>query len=468
MPDRPAPRVVVVGAGVTGLAAAWRLAEQGAAVQLLDASSRIGGQVHTVALRGRMLDLGAEAVHLAAPGTRELIDELALTDAMLASGTGGTLIGSGRGLAKLPEGVGPAGPTRIAPLIRSGILGPTGLARAALEPIVARRAATGTEDQSVRDFVARRFGAQVADRLVDPLVGGLHSGDIADLSLQSATPALAALARSGRSVTLSRTARRERAAVPAAGFVTWPDGLRRLPEQMLARSGAALHLGARVTAIEPQASGYAVGVVEGPAETTLEADAVVLAVAAHVAAQLLGPLVPEAAELLAAQRFASVATVTLAFPGSVRADVPALAGTGILLASTTKRVLKAATFLSTKWPHLDRPDDYLLRMSAGRAGVTVADDLDDDELVTALLADLGELTGLRADPLEMRVQRWPRTMPQLEVGHADRLARIRTALTAYPGIELAGASYDGVGIVSCVRSARRAADRIATARFGAE
>ena len=466
MPDQSP--VVIVGAGVTGLTAAWALRDCGRAVHVLDAGDRIGGQVHTVAFRDRPVDLGAEAVHLAAPGTAALLAELGLMPSRVESGPGGTLIGDGRArLRRLPPGVGPAGPTRLGPLLGSGILGPWGLARAAAEPLLARRR-IGESDMSVRRFVAGRFGAHVADRLVDPLLGGLHSGDIGRLSLLAAAPQLAAMGRAGRSVTLSRKARRAAPSVAPAAFVTWADGLGRLPQTLLQASGATVQLGVRVVGVHRAASGdtsarYAVHLADG---TLLPADAVVLAVPSSVAAELLAELSPVAAEALGGQRFASVATVVAAFPASVRDRVPALAGTGILLSSKSTRALKAATFLGTKWPHLGAGEDYLLRMSAGRAGSSLADDLDDDSLVSAVLTDLRELIGLRAGPLDVRVQRWPRTMPQLEVGHLQRLAAARGALAAYPGVLLAGASYEGVGIASCVRSAREAAASV-TALFGA-
>ncbi len=497
MAHRSGPaRVVVVGAGLTGLTAAWLLRDSGVEVVLLEAGDRIGGQIHTVPFAGMPVDMGAEAVHLAAPGAAQLLEQLQLADSVVASGPGGTLIGDGRRLIRLPEGMGPAGPTRLWPLARSRALGPLGMARAAWEPVAARgqkRSGAVGDDVSVRDFVVARFGAQVADRLIDPLVGGLHSGDISRLSLQSATPLLAVFARSGRSIVLSGKARRAAAGGSpsgSGGFVTWVEGLITLPETMLAQSGATVRFGARVTRVLAAAGGgYAVqlapaigaaprqlgepaGPVAGrdPAVRTacdaalpgeqLTADAVVLAVPASVAAPILEQLCPAGADPLARQRFASVATVAAAFPVAVKDRVPALRGTGILLSSTSARVLKAATFFGTKWPHLAAPDVYVLRMSAGRDGVPVAETLDDDELVSAVLGDLGELIGLREKPIQTRVQRWRATMPQLEVGHARRLAAARGALAAYPGVVVAGASYDGVGIAACVRSARTAVDGV--------
>ncbi len=455
--------MVVVGGGITGLLTAWHLDRAGRPVTVVEATARVGGQIDTIDFAGRPVDLGAEAVHLAAPGMRDLLEQLGLLDGIVRSGPGGTLVGVDAPLRRLPAGVGPAGPTRLWPLVTSGIVGPLGLARAALEPWVARRRIVEA-DVSVRDFVAGRFGAQVADRLVDPLLGGLHSGDISRLSLRAATPQLAAMARSGRSITLSRKARRAAPSVAPAAFATWPTGLGRLPDT-LAANLADVRLGHTVEALETapgQGCALRIRRDDGTIDT-LEAAAVVLAVPSTVAARLLAPVAPAAADALAGQRFASVATAAAAFPREAARGIPALQGTGILLGSGSARVLKAATFLSTKWPHLAEGEHYVLRLSAGRAGSTVADDLADEPLVEAMLADLRDLTGLAATPSAVWLRRWPATVPQLEVGHPARLARARQALTGRP-VLLAGASYAGVGIASCVRSAQAAAQDLLSRR----
>jgi len=403
------------------------------------------------------VDVGAEAVHLAAPGMPRLLEELDLASAAVRSGPGGTLLGTARGLRRLPAGVGPYGPTRLGPVGRSGILSPRGLVRAAAEPWLAHRA-TPAGDQSVHDFVTSRFGAEVADRLVDPMLGGLHSGDIRRLSLLAATPQLAVAARERRSLTLSRSARKDRQDGVPTAFVTWAVGLGTLPERIAARSKAELRLGSRAQSLTLADGRYAVHLAGEP--DPVRADGVVLAVPSHVAAKLLAELSPAATAALAGQRFATVATVAAAFPKQAALARPALHGTGILMPSTSPRALKAATFFGTKWPHLAAGADYVLRMSAGRVGARVVEDLDDDALVAALLGDLQELTGLTAYPSQTFVQRWPNSLGQLEVGHLERMARAREALSRHPGIALAGASYDGIGIASCVQSAAAAARMI--------
>ncbi|AKT50137.1 protoporphyrinogen oxidase [Arsenicicoccus sp. oral taxon 190] len=459
-PTSPAPRSVparsiVIGGGVTGLLAARRLAQAGSRVTVLESADRLGGQILTVDFAGRRCELGAEAVHLAAPAVVELVRELGLEDTMVRSNPGATWLATPRGLRRLPQGVGPSGPTQLMPVVRSGIVSVPGLARAALEPLVARRHAV-PGDVSVGRFVRDRFGDEIAEAFVDPMLGGLHSGDIDRLSLRSASPQLAAVASSGRSLTLSVRARRSGPSVAPSMFATWPGGLATLTDQLLTGTEVQVRTSASASSvIRTDEGAYAVTLADG---STLVADAVVLAVNAAVAARLLAGASPEAGDALGQVRSATLASVLVAFPRAEAERCPAIrTGTGIMIPSRLGLRLKAATFVSSKWPQLAGGDTTLVRLSAGRDGSTLVADHDDEQLVAMLLADLAALTGLQAAPVATRVHRWPRTAPQLEVGHADRIGAARRALGRdLPGVVVAGASHDGAGISGCVTSATRA------------
>ncbi|MCA1783404.1 MAG: protoporphyrinogen oxidase, partial [Intrasporangiaceae bacterium] len=325
------------------------------------------------------------------------------------------------------------------------------------------------------DFVAARFGDQVADRFVDPLLGSLHAGDVRTLSLRACAPALVPTATAGTSL----VARRRGRPTPRMSFVTWPEGLVRVVDRLAGELGADVRTGTAVRSLErrggrwrlhlarTQGSAVHGSVAHGTRQSvdgsTIDVDGVVLAVSSAVAAPLLRDLVPAATELLAQTARADVATVLLALPRDRVADVRALTGTGVLVPSSVGSLLKAATFLSTKWAHLDLADTVLVRLSAGRAGDDRLAELDDDELVSRLREDLAIFTGVDATPDEVLVERWPAAMPQLTVGHTVRLASARTALTVHaPGVVLAGSSYDGIGLASCAASARQAADALLT------
>lgn len=456
-PTGEAPReAIVVGGGVSGLMAARRLAQAGRRVTVLEADERVGGQVRTVDVAGRPIDTGAEAVHLASPAVRAVLDELGLAESKIASRPGRTWLVARSGLRRMPEGVGPAGPTRLGPVLTSRILSPLGLARAAAEPWIAKRHKE-TRDISVGDFIRTRFGREVAERFVDPMLGGLHSGDIDRLSLQAASPMLAGVARSGKSLTLSRKTRRAAPSTAPAAFVTWPEGLRRLPDTLAASDGVTVRTGATAVALHRTPTGTQVELEGGE---RLEADEVVLALPAARVADLLEAEVPAAAEQLRGIPMATVATVVLAWPRAAVADVSAFEGTGIMLPSSRVRVLKSATFVSTKWPQHDSEELFVARVSAGRSGDSVVADRDDETLVDDLLEDLRRLTGVTARPSHVLVTRWVEAMPQLEIGHADRVAAARSALADWPGLVLAGSTVDGVGLVSALASGERAAQSL--------
>jgi protoporphyrinogen/coproporphyrinogen III oxidase len=452
VPGSSSPTVAVVGAGITGLLTARHLAEGGAAVTVLEASPRVGGQILTADVSGARVDLGAEALHVASPELCDLLERLDLEDDLVAARPGTTWVATGRGPRRLPEGMGPAGPTKLWPVVRSRVLSPRGLLRAACEPLVP--GAHPGEDVAVGSYLSRRFGAQLTDRLVDPLLGNLHAGDVRRLSLASTVPHLDGVARRSRSIVLDRRGR-----TPGAPprFVTLTGGLGRLTDRLAADPRVTVRRDHPVTALVPGGGRYE---VRGPDGATLAADAVVLAVPAAVATRLLRTVAPGVAELLGRQEVASVATAILTYPrGQVR-EHPLADGTGLLVPSGTGRTLKAATVLSRRWPHLDDGGVVRLRVSAGRAGEERLAWLSDHELLHELRRDLAELTGLTTTPTEVVLQRWPETMPQLVVGHRAAIAEARERLDADHRIHLAGAPYDGVGISSCVRSAGATARRV--------
>jgi protoporphyrinogen/coproporphyrinogen III oxidase len=447
--------VAVIGAGITGLVAARQLAADGAHVVVLERSERVGGQLQEATVAGHRVDVGAESVFTAAPGPLELVEELGLSDDLVGARRATTWIWTRRGLRALPEGFTPAGPSRLGPVLRSRVLSPVGMLRAGLEPLVP--AGRGDGDLSVGEYLERRFGREVVDRLVDPLLGGLHAGDVRTLSLQAATPQLAALAAEHRSLLLRRRP------APASGpmFVTLTSGMEALTTRLAAAApGIELRFGTEVTQVARVGGILQLSLTGG---RTLAVDGAVVATPANVAARLLAAGSPVAADELRQLRAASVVVTALAYPAQAAA-VPAIAsGTGILVPSANPQLLKAATFLSTKWPHHQHDDHVLIRASAGRAGDDRAIQLDDDRLVAQLHRELAAATGLAVAPIDATVCRWPETMPQLEVGHRARLGSIRSALSRdLPGVVVAGAPYHGPGLSACLRSATQAVTSLAT------
>lgn len=442
--------VAVVGGGISGLTCARRLSQQGVRVTVFEATTMLGGQIRSVNFAGHFVDVGAEAVHVVAPGMRALISELRLSDDLITSNPSMSWLWTERGLRRLPAGVGPTGPQRLLPIVSSGIMSLSGVIRAGLEPLIPRRDIGN--DIGVGEFVSQRFGYQVVERFVDPVLGSLHSGDVNRLSLRATAPDLAVAADARNSLLLRRRGQKNG---PPMSFATWGNGLTTLVKRMLIDTQIEVRTSTSINSVTPMSDGrFQLQTING---LVAEADAVVLAVPARIAAELLRPFSQNAANLLGQVRYASVATAVVAYPRSLIAKVRALTGTGLLVPSSRHRLLKAATFLSSKWPHLVDPTYALVRLSSGRIGENEIENFDDASLVARLHGDLEDATGITVKPAKYLVHRWPAAIPQLEVRHLELVAKIRAGIENHPGLALAGASYDGLGIAACVRSGERAA-----------
>ncbi|MBZ5737585.1 protoporphyrinogen/coproporphyrinogen oxidase [Nocardioides mangrovi] len=442
-------RVVVVGAGVAGLTAARDLAAAGHDVLVLESSPRVGGKLLRAEVAGVTVDVGAEAMLNRRPEGVELARELGLP--LEHPTTASSRIWTRDALRPLPRSL-MGVPLDLDALAASGILSAEGLARVR-EPA----AATYDHDVAVGDLVDRRYGAEVTDRLVEPLLGGVYAGHARALSARAAVPQLLTLAAGG-------TLPEATSDLPV--FAGIPGGMGRLPEALAA--GVTVRTDATVRELSRTGSGFSLVVGPTTAPDVVEADSVVLATPAAPSARLLGTVAPMAATELAAIDYASMAVVTLAVRA---ADAPALAATdssGFLVPPVDGRRIKASTFSFAKWGWVraagaETGDDLLLlRTSLGRHSEEAALQAADDELVAWSLADLRDAVGLTATPIDAHVQRWGGGLPQYAVGHLDRVARIRVAVDAVPGLAICGAAYEGVGIPAVIASAHRAAARVSS------
>jgi protoporphyrinogen/coproporphyrinogen III oxidase len=445
---RSRPRVAVIGGGLTGLATAWYLRHD-AEVVVLEASDRIGGQIRTVAFADTRLDVGADAFLARQPEAERLVRALALGDDLVAPLTGRVLLWARGRLRPLPEGTVLGAPGDLGALARSRVLRPTGLARAAMEPLMPRRFVPG--DRSVADLVGSRFGSEVVTELVEPLLSGVYAGDVASLSAEATVPPLWAAAREHRSLLRGLREHRTRlAADERPVFLTVRGGLDRVVTAM--GRDLDVRTGTPVTALAATPDGWRV--TTGPSH--LDVDQVVVAVPALAAAELLRGVSPDLGRELVGMRTASVAVVALAYDRADAAGVPE--GSGVLVPRSERRLVKAVTYASRKWPHHAGHPRFLLRASVGRVDDPRGLDLDDDELAERVDAEVRWMSGIRAPAGERLVVRWPEALPQYDVGHVGRTDRIRALLEGLPaGLHLGGASLDGVGLSARARDAERLA-----------
>ncbi|MCL2541712.1 MAG: FAD-dependent oxidoreductase [Nocardioidaceae bacterium] len=443
-------RVVVIGGGIAGLAAAYELAGAGWSVTLLEASERLGGKLRRREVAGIAVDVGAEAMINRRPEAVGLAREVGLEIAHPA--TASSRIWTRGALRPLPRTLMGA-PVDLDGLADSGILSDAGLARAREQV-----PQTIAGDAAVGEVVAARFGDEVADRLVEPLLGGVYAGLARDISIRAAAPQLIGplaadeLAPPGAPAT---------AAAPV--FAGIPGGVWQLPEAVAAAArgrGVEVRTGATVTGLRRTPEGFAVAL----AGEELAAEAVVVAVPAAPASRLLADLAPAAATELAGIGYASTALVTLAFPAAEAGEALDVGASGFLVPAVDGRRIKAATYSFAKWDWVREAggDLLVLRTSLGRYGEEATLQVPDEELIAASLADLREATGLTAAPVDSVVQRWGGGLPQYAVGHLDRVARIRSAVAEVPGLVVCGAAYDGVGIAPTVGSALRAVADLGT------
>jgi oxygen-dependent protoporphyrinogen oxidase len=453
----------VIGGGITGLAAAWELRDR-AEVTVVE-PGRIGGRIRTTMFEGRPVDEGPDAFLTRLPAAVEMCGELGLTGELVAPAAGRTLLWSRGKLRRLPDGLMLGVPTDIAALLRSGLLSPLGLARAGLEAVLPRT--KGADSLTVRDLVKGRFGAQVADRLVDPLVGGIHAGWTGELGASEVVPQIVSSMTSKRSLlvdSFSPRARRRAASAAGSGqaapggaahpmFLTPRDGLGRLVEVLhaaLVEAGVGF-VDASAESVNADGDGVRVEPLAG------RFDAAVVTTPADVTARLTGAPADSA---LANLPVVSVALVTASLPG---VELPA-GFNGFLAPREEGLLTTACSFASNKWPHWSEPGRSLVRISCGRRGDNRFEDLDDETLVGRLAEEMARCLGRPVDVGTARVSRWTGAFPQYLVGHSGRmLAAEEEIRSRLPRVALAGSSFNGVGIPACIASGRKAARAVISA-----
>jgi protoporphyrinogen oxidase len=464
------PHVVVIGGGIAGLAAAFFLRDEQVRVTVLEGSPRLGGKLSASDVAGVRMDEGAEALLARRPEGIALLTATGLAGDLVPAGVTSSAIYSRGVFRSLPRRQFMGVPADADELAATEVISAEGVARARRESPRPAEAA----DVSVTEYIGSRLGVEVVDRLVDPLLGGVYAGRSEDLSFQATLGRLAAATRKRPTLTEAVASLLPPPGTPAAAsaddgnskpapiFVTLTTGLGAVPEAVAKASGADVRVNAMVRRLERTETGWRLTIGSAADPEYLDADAVILATPAAPAARLLQETVSEAAAQLAQIPYASMAIITLAFRAQ---DFPSQQRSGYLVPAVDGRTVKAVTFSTVKWPHLARAADpghpvHIVRCSVGRSGDVAVLQRDDSDLAVLAAAELTDTLGITARSVAQRVTRWGGGLPQYNVGHLDRVARIRQAVSGHPGLAVAGAAYDGIGIPACIATARTAADQV--------
>ncbi len=448
--------VVVVGGGIAGLATAYELSQRGVSFVVLERAPRAGGVILSEEVEGFTIDGGPDALLIQKPEAIALCKAIGLGDRLVS-----TLppriayIQRGGRLHALPAASVLGIPTRVGPFLRTTLFSWAGKVRMGREWFIAPR--LDEADESIGSFMTRRFGQEATTYLAEPLLAGIHAGDVDRLSIRALFPRLADAERKHGSLLkafrpLRNPIRHPQSAIPTTegAFKSLPGGLSEMVKALVAALGEEhVRTNTGVDAI----TGEGPFVVRTSAGETIDARAVVIATPAYATSVLMRERDAELARLAGEIPYASAATVALAFKR--RHISHPMTGSGFVVPRVENTGILAASWLSSKWPNRAPENRALLRTFVGGARDPKALERSDAELVELSMAALRPLMGISGDPLLSRVYRWERANAQHEVGHLDRMAAIERALAQHPGLFITGSGFRGVGIPDCVADGRR-------------
>ncbi len=462
-------RVVIIGGGIAGLAAAYSLREhQGGGppfeIVILEKNERLGGNIKTERTGGFLIEGGPDCFLSEKPWAMELCKRVGLADKLLATNEAyrKTYVLSGGKLHVLPEGVILMVPTKIMPLAYSTLISWPGKLRMAAELFIPKK--KDDKDETLGSFVRRRLGREVLDKIAEPLVAGVHAGDPETMSVRSSFPKFVQLEQEHGSLIrgmLKKMALMKKSSAGAAKgagpkkrvtmFMTLRDGLSELIETLsnsLSKSpDDKIRTKVKVRSVEKTGKGYAVSIEGGE---TLEADSVIVAAPAWVAASVLKSLDPVLEKELLSIPYVSTATISL---GYRKSDIKhPMDGFGFVVPKTEGRRIMAASWVSRKFDHRAPEGSVLIRCFVGGSKNSELVSVDEKEMVRMVRQELREIMGIEAEPVLARVFKWNASMPQYTVGHEERIASIEARVARYPSLFITGSAYHGIGISDSVRN----------------
>jgi len=455
------PRTIIIGGGISGLATAYYLSKGGASPTIIESRPRLGGVIQTDKIEGCTIEAGPDSFLSVKPAALELIGELGLRDDVIGSNDHLriTYVRKGGKLVPLPDGLMMMVPTKILPLLTTGLLSTATKIRMGMELLRAPKMKPG--DESVADFVREHYGQEAVDYLAEPLLSGIYGGDPRELSVTAVLPRFVELATRYGSLTrgvLAARAQAPKAQTPAPLFRTLRGGLGQLVDAVSAAIRGKVDVRqARAESVERTPTGFRVR-VDGE---LLDADRVVLACEAHSAAALLRGMDTRLTELLGQVDYSSTMTVAVGFDAADFARPPS--GFGFLVPKKERRRLVACTWVGTKFSYRVPEGKIVARCALGGTADPGVLGESDEAVIAAVTQELREIAGVTAPPRFTRIARWPRSMAQYTVGHPAREAELEARLSQIPGLHVAGNAYQGIGIPDCIRMGKAAAEKILSA-----
>jgi oxygen-dependent protoporphyrinogen oxidase len=468
----PEKRIVVIGGGISGLSAAWFLeravAKHGLAARItvLEASDRWGGKVLTEHINhvddtGFIVEAGPDSFLTQKPWALQLARELGLSDQLLGTNDQmRSIYVLHRGQpVKLPDGVLLIVPTKLIPFALSPLISPLGKLRMGFDLFMpAKRDDT---DETLADFVRRRLGNEALDKIAEPLMSGIYNAEADKQSIMATFPRFRQLEREHGSLIRGMLASRRQhvssnGAKPAAKtsmFMSLKGGTQKLIDALAVQLGCELRLASPVAEIGTAGDGYTIVLKTGE---HLTADAIIITTPAYIAAKLVRPLAPSAADTLTAIRHVSTGTVSLGFPA--QAIRKPLHGFGLVVPKSERRPINAITVSSTKFDHRAPDGTVLLRVFFGGSRSPESMSYDDAHMLDVVQRELRLLLGIEAPPIFHRIYRWIDANPQYDVNHLDRIAEVEAALP--PGLYVTGSAFRGVGMPDCVHQAQMTSDAV--------
>ncbi len=464
-------KIAIIGAGLSGLATAAKLhlADPAHELTIFESSDRVGGVIDTETVDDFRIDHGADMFATEPGGVIELCQQIGIDKDLIEpeqKGRGARIVRQGR-LVPVPEGFVVMRATRLMPMLTTPLLSPCGKLRFLAERWIRPRKQAGEsiEDESIGDFVRRRMGRQVLERIVTPLAAGIYTGDIDRLSMLATMGPVAEMERRYGSLVKANKSNRVPTELASAGarydrFRSFRNGMVQLINGLAGSLPAdALRLNTSVRSIDRTGAQFCLTVDPmGGRRESIIFDQVVVATPAAVSGKLLSEIAAGASSELAQIEATSTAIVVLGVRLlDIRDDISMF---GFVVPPAENRRILAGSFASNKFAGRAPDGHVLIRCFFGGALQHEILDRSDDDLIAVARAELSDLIGLSGTPVVTRVVRWNEAMPQYHVGHLDRVERIEREIESIPGLTLVGNAFKGVGIAAVVRSADKAADDV--------